>query len=98
MREGQSLAARWIKHRSWKHVAAPVCIAFAYDVLRHAPEGSLLWYGGLAGAGLVALAYIIEEVIWNLRGNGRACPHCGRRLRMKSFRVYDICPHCRQQF
>jgi len=45
------------------------------------------------GAALV-VAYIIEEIVWMMRGRGRPCVHCGQNIPMKSFRVHRICPAC----
>ena len=87
----------WVRYRKWKHVVAPFLLAFAYFVMRHAAEGSAMWYAGLVSACAVALAYVIEELVWSIRGEGRPCVACGHRIRMKSFRVHNTCPNCGEQ-
>ena len=87
----------WTRLRRWRYVAAPFAVAAAYGLLNMWPEGSAAWYAGIAIAGVLGLAYVIEEVVWNWQGAGRPCTHCGHRVSMKSFSVSNTCPRCGKQ-
>jgi hypothetical protein len=87
----------WVRFRRWKHAVAPLVIVVAYMLLQLAPEQSASWFVGLSIAALVGLAYVIEEVVWNIEGAGRPCAACGHQVRMRSFRVRNTCPACGQQ-
>lgn len=87
----------WFRYRKWKHAIAPLLLAFAYYGLQNAAEGSVVWYAGLVAAWAVGVAYVIEEIVWRVRGEGRPCATCGYRIHMKTFGVHNTCPHCGAQ-
>ncbi len=87
----------WERLRRWKHAAAPLILGVAYLLLSREPEGSALWFVGLGSALTFALAYILEELAWNIAQGGRPCVRCGHRVRVRSFRVLNTCPGCGQQ-
>jgi hypothetical protein len=49
--------------------------------------------GTVIGIGVI-LAYVVEEVVWIARNQGRPCSKCGRSIRMKPFRLQQCCPNC----
>jgi ribosomal protein S27AE len=87
----------WARFRNWKHAVVPVLIALAYAMMTLSAEGSALWYAGIVLTVGPGLAYVIEEVVWNVRGQGRPCAKCGHRALMKSFRVRNTCSKCGEQ-
>jgi hypothetical protein len=87
----------WARYRRWKHAAMPLLVAVVLLMMRRWPAGSTPWSVGTAIAVVLGLAYVIEEVVWNLQGGGRPCAHCGRRVPMRSFRVRNTCPGCGAQ-
>ncbi len=87
----------WTRYRNWKHAVVPVLIALAYAMMTLSAEGSALWYAGIVLTVGLGLAYVIEEVVWNVRGQGRPCAKCGHRALMKSFRVWNTCSKCGEQ-
>ena len=84
----------WARFRKWKHGLIPLFVIVVLVLMRRFPEGSSAWYAGAGIAAALGLAYVIEEVMWNLKGDGRACPRCGHVLRPRSFKVYTNCPGC----
>jgi hypothetical protein len=87
----------WKQYRKWKHAVAPILLAIAYVCLKTFAEGTAPWYVGLVLACVVGGVYVIEEIVWNLKGKGRPCPACGHEVRMKTFRVHNTCPNCGEQ-
>jgi len=87
----------WARFWKWKHGIVPVLIVVALAMLRLGAEDSALWQAGVVLTVTLGLAYVIEEVVWNVRGEGRPCAKCGQRILMKSFRVRNTCPKCGEQ-
>lgn len=87
----------WDRIRKWKHAAIPMLMAVASVLLTQAREGSTVWFVGLGLVGIMGVAYLIEEVAWNIHEGGRPCAACGQPVRMRSFRVRNTCPGCGQQ-
>jgi hypothetical protein len=87
--------AMWSRVRWWKHVIVPPLLALGVILMPGDPDDAPV-RSVVASAilGVLALGYCVEEVIWGVRGRGRPCPHCGRLVRMKSFRVALACPAC----
>jgi hypothetical protein len=91
----------WSRYRHWKHVVGGPVVLFAYLLTRYADahkdaQGMLpiVGYVGLAIGVAFAFAYVVEEIIWSVRGRGRPCPECGQFVKLRSFRVTMFCPHC----
>jgi ribosomal protein S27AE len=84
----------WARFRSWKNGLTPVLLVVALAMMEQVAEDSAAWYAGMALAGAMGLAYVIEEVVWNVRGGGRPCARCGHPIVMKSFRVRNACANC----
>jgi len=84
----------WARYRCWKTVIAPCLGLTAFALLYDDFRPSLRWYLGLAIAAILGAAYVIEEVFWIVRNQGRPCVHCGALLRLKPFRVKATCPQC----
>ncbi len=73
---------------------APVLALACWYLTRGEPAETPAWrIAGLIIAVLV-LAYLAEEIIWNVQGKGRPCIHCGAAVPIRSFRVHLVCPHC----
>ncbi len=87
----------WASFRNWKHEIVPVLISLTYAMMTLNAEGSALWYAGIVLMVGLGLAYVIEEVVWNVTGQGRPCAQCGHRILMKSFRVRNTCSKCGEQ-
>jgi hypothetical protein len=84
----------WTKIRAWKHAIAPPLAVIALVLMREFAELTVAWSIGFALAVLLGVAYVGEEIFWNLRRGGRTCASCGERYRVRSFRFQDRCPHC----
>jgi ribosomal protein S27AE len=84
----------WVRYRKWKHAIGPVLIGVAFVLMKSGVEGSTLWSIGVVLACALGLAYVVEEVVWNIRGEGRPCAKCGERVFMKSFRIRNTCANC----
>lgn len=87
----------WGRFRKWKHVILPPFAAVALYVFEGDVKESFLAFAVMIAGVVAALAYVVEEVVWNVKGSGRPCIHCGHRVPMKSFRVRNSCPHCHEQ-
>lgn len=87
----------WARFRKWKHGILPPLAAVALYVMEADAKESFLTVAILIASAVAGLAYIIEEVFWNVQGSGRPCIHCGHRVHLKSFRVRNSCPHCHEQ-
>ncbi len=88
--------SRWEQFRKWKLAAIPVAVGIGLWLLRSNPEDSPLRYAGACIGGVLGLAYVIEGIIWNLKGQGRPGPNCGQLVKMRSFGLRFTCPHCQQ--
>ena len=86
----------WERYRKWKHALVPPLVMICLLLMKGEPDESLRWLLGMAIAGALALAYLIEEVIWITQKRGRPCPHCGNRVLLRTFRVKLCCPHCKR--
>ncbi|MEI6536824.1 MAG: hypothetical protein WCN98_15865 [Verrucomicrobiaceae bacterium] len=83
----------WTQYRKWKHVLFWPAAILAW-VFLHDHELSPLWYAGLAIALSLGIAYLVEEIYWMTKRQGRPCCHCGQNVQMKSFTLQTNCPHC----
>mgnify|MGYP007046929222 CR=1 FL=1 len=77
----------WTKYRKWRHLLGVPLLALSYFLLKTYPEISPPWCVGLAIGSLFGGAYVVEELVWTVRGRGRPCGHCGQRIQLKSFSV-----------
>ncbi|MEJ7639514.1 MAG: hypothetical protein WKF75_16445 [Singulisphaera sp.] len=93
----KTMTTMWAKYRHWKHVAAFPLAAGVLPLMFRMPEGSALWITAMVLAGAFGLSYVIEEVVWNLRGTGRPCANCGQTSSMRSFSLHSSCHHCGEQ-
>ena len=93
----EDTAAMWTRFRKWTHGVVPPLVILSLILVSHWAEGSALWYAGAIFAGLFGLAYIVEEIVWDVRGKGRPRANCGKFVRMRSFRLRNPCPHCGEQ-
>jgi hypothetical protein len=60
--------------------------------------GTVLLLGAACGLAL-ALAFVIEQVVWMSRGEGQPCVHCGAMVRLRTFHLTTSkCPHCGKPF
>ena len=84
----------WTKYRNWKHVSFPVMLALGWWLLKAYPEMSSAWLAGIVIIAALVLFYLVEEVVWITKQQGRPCGSCGERVKIKSFRVQTVCPHC----
>lgn len=83
--------ASFRKHKKW--LLLPVALAGLFVLWE--PDHPACWVAlGIVAA--VTLAYIADEIRWNVDGAGRPCPQCGRRVKMRSFQVKALCPYCGQ--
>jgi hypothetical protein len=86
----------WARFRKWKHGVVPLLIVVAVFLIQ-ADGGSSLWYAGVVVVAILGLAYVIEEIVWNVQGVGRPCVNCGHRQKLRSFVVQDTCRNCGAQ-
>jgi hypothetical protein len=84
----------WAGYRRYRHAVVVPLVVLAY-ILMVRPGHPATWIGA-ALIGLLVGSYLVEEIVWNLQGLGRPCPHCGQRVRMRSFRLRAICHNCGQ--
>ncbi len=87
----------WERFRTWKPRVVPLLTAVALFMMTQSAEGSASWYAGLVLALALGLAYVIEEVVWNLGRSGRPGTSCGHPVFIRSFRVRNVCPNCNKQ-
>lgn len=84
----------WHRYRKWKSVVVfPLALA-ALLLMRGEPKETISWNVGIGIAVVLGLIYLIEEIVWIARNQGRPCSGCGEKLRLKPFRVWARCPHC----
>ena len=86
----------WTRYRKWKSWLVGALMILAYFLIRLEAEGSARWKAGIIIAALLGIAYLVEEIVWMAKRQGRPCGHCGQKVQMKSFRVLTTCPHCGQ--
>ncbi len=84
----------WAKYRKWKHGLFIPLAVLAGSFLQGASELSTMWFVGIGIAAFLGIAYLAEEMVWMIQGQGRPCGHCDRKIPMRSFRVHTVCPHC----
>jgi hypothetical protein len=84
------------RYRKWKHVLVPPLVALGLILMSGEPEESARWYAGIAIVALLGAAYLIEEMAWMARNQGRPCDSCGRAYTPRAFRLSSRCPHCGQ--
>ena len=72
----------------------PVLVTVALALMKLNAENSALWCAGVVLAVAMGLAYVIEEIVWNLKSGGRPCSNCGEKSQLKSFSIQNTCPHC----
>ena len=88
----------WTHYRNWKHALFWPLAIFAGFFLKEVDlpdhERSFQFYAGLAIVLSLGLAYLVEEIVWMTKRQGRPCGHCGQRVQVKSFRLHLKCPHC----
>lgn len=83
----------WNQYRKWKHLLFWPMAVIAWLFL-HDRELSPMWYAGLALALSLGIAYLVEEIVWMSKPQGRPCGHCGKSVELKSFKLHLNCPHC----
>jgi len=84
----------WNRYRKWKSNVSLVLCAVALMLMRGEPDASARSILGIViGVGVI-LAYVIEEIVWIAKNQGRPCSKCGQALRFKPFRLKLRCPHC----
>jgi len=81
-------------YRKWKHLLGLPLIALSTLFMKGEPEFSPKWYLGLGIALVLGAAYLLEEIYWMAKRQGRPCGQCGKKIQMKSFSVHANCPHC----
>ena len=84
----------WDGYRRWRRAFVPVVITASLALMKLNAEDSALWRAGVVLAAAMGLAYVIEEIAWNLKSEGRPCSNCGEKAQLKSFSIRNICPHC----
>jgi len=82
------------KYRTWRYSVILPLVGVAWLWVREEPELSPKWKAGVSIALCLGVAYLAEEIFWMTKGQERPCGHCGKKLRLKSFRVHTNCPHC----
>ncbi|MBL9127456.1 MAG: hypothetical protein JNL97_07415 [Verrucomicrobiales bacterium] len=82
------------RYRKLKHFGVPVILATGLWLMRGEPDASGRWLFGICLTGLMTVAYVAEELWWMARGEGRPCSSCGKKSKVKSFRLEGRCPHC----
>ena len=75
-------------------MAGSLLAVVALGLMNGTPNSSPRWYVGGAITVALCLAYLVEEMVWMARNQGRPCAKCGRGLRVKPFRLHLRCPHC----
>lgn len=84
----------WRTYRRWKPAAFAVSSAMALGLMHGEPDDSARWKVAIVITVALATVYVVEEVLWIVKKQGRPCPSCDQRIRMKPFRVQFKCPHC----
>lgn len=84
----------WDHYRRLKPVLGVALAFVALWLMRGQPDASARWLVGIGIAAVLILAYVLEEVVWMARNQGRPCSKCGRALRVRPFRLHLRCPHC----
>lgn len=84
----------WNRYRKLKPTASLVLSCMALLLMTGEPDTSKRWFLGGGIAAVLILAYVVEEIVWMARNQGRPCPKCGRALQVKAFRLHPRCPHC----
>jgi cytochrome bd-type quinol oxidase subunit 1 len=84
----------WNRYRSLKPVLGLGLAFVALWLMRDKPDASARWLAGIGIAAVLVLAYIIEEIVWMTRNQGRPCLNCSRALRVRPFHLHLRCPHC----
>lgn len=55
----------------------------------------LLLQFATAGMGVAWVVLIVVDVVFHaVQGEGTACPHCGHKRPLRSFRLAAPCPNC----
>lgn len=86
----------WTHYRRWKSWLGVALVILAYFLIRSMAEGSTGWKAGIGIVGFLGIAYVVEEIVWMVRRQGRPCGRCGHKVPMKAFRILATCPHCGQ--
>lgn len=84
----------WNGSRRWRAGIVPVLLSSAYWLIVLNAEDSGLWRVGVVLVVALGLAYVTEEIVWNLKRGGRPCPKCGEKTHLNSFRIRNTCVHC----
>ena len=86
----------WTRYRKCKSWLFGPLMILAYFLIQLEAEGSARWKAGIVIAVLLGIAYLVEEIVWMAKRQGRPCGHCRQKVPMKAFRVLTTCPHCGQ--
>jgi hypothetical protein len=86
----------WTQYRWWKSWVGVGLMILGYSLIQLEPEGSARWKAGIILVASLGIAYVVEEVVWMAKRQGRPCGHCGQKVQMKAFHVLTTCPHCAQ--
>ncbi len=65
--------------------AVPMLLTIVYFILRNFAEGSAPWYAGIVLGCTVAMAYIIAQIVWNVRGDGRPAQRADKEFVLSLF-------------
>jgi hypothetical protein len=84
----------WELYRVWKNRVGFPLVVLALLLMNAGAEFSPQWYAGMGITLCLVAAYVVEEIIWMAKRQGRPCGRCGQKVRLKSFSVQAICPHC----
>ncbi len=84
----------WNRYRKLKPLTSTLLVCAAMLLMTGHPDASPRWIAGIGIAAVLVLAYVIEEIVWMTRNQGRPCSKCGHSLRVKPFRLHLRCPHC----
>ena len=84
----------WARYRKAKLILIPLLVSMATVLTTGEPKETLGWFLAMGIGAVLALGYVIEEIVWIVRNQGRPCANCGQAVRLKPFRLGIRCPHC----
>lgn len=93
----------WKAFRTWRMraivpILGTVLLLVAIGERHEQLQVPAMVFGAACGLAL-ALAFVIEQVVWMSRGEGQPCVHCGAMVRLRTFHLTTSkCPHCGKPF
>ena len=85
----------WLKYRRYKNLLTIGILVASSAVACLSPRDSATQWMAISALGLPGIAYVVEEIVWISRRNGRPCKYCGQAIHFKPFQILENCPQCK---